>query len=474
MKKFISFVLVLLLVTVSACAQTPDFLKQGINYTADYNVTLTFENPQVVKELMEEFDASTEKLSYFMDVEAFFDTLVSGSSTCNIKADMLEDYKELKMSVVSDASKHIEFNSNLNFDINSKSGMWLDVNLKNKDDFKFDIIYRTPVMDKLFYISADDFADNVDIEKIFDGVSEFLNKEYIESLNSKIADIYAKYSKIEGSGNNYVLTLDNDGFIAMVNELIALINEEIAKNNIMSVDDEPVKIPFVKQCKILGEEGIRCDVALKDGNIIMKKITADIDVDIASVYKAITGNECEEKFKRVLSFNIEATTQLYDHGTTVVEYPVITEDNSVTISDLNKSYYGEDDYSDYETSVNYPVWYIYETAPQLPVVNDEIYVPLRKTLEAAYEDSLIIEYQNGVITAQSEYFDGFDNVIVEIDKDTVIAGENVYTYGKPIVIDNTIYVSSKLFEEVFNWTISEASYDILLREYHFGFYTEEW
>ena len=58
MKKFISFVLVLLLVTVSACAQTPDFLKQGINYTADYNVTLTFENPQVVKELMEEFDAS--------------------------------------------------------------------------------------------------------------------------------------------------------------------------------------------------------------------------------------------------------------------------------------------------------------------------------------------------------------------------------------------------------------------------------
>ena len=85
MKKFVSFVLVLLLVTVSAFAQTPEFLKQSINnYTADYNVMVTFENPQVVKELMEGIDASTEMVSYFMDVEAFFNTLVSGSSGFNI------------------------------------------------------------------------------------------------------------------------------------------------------------------------------------------------------------------------------------------------------------------------------------------------------------------------------------------------------------------------------------------------------
>ena len=363
---------------------------------------------------------------------------------------MSEDYKELKMSVVSDTSKYIEFNSNLNFNINSKAGMWLDMNLKNKEDFKFDIIYRAPFMDKLLCISADDLGENVDIDEIFEGVSGFLDKEYIDSLKLKIADIYAKYAKIEESGNNYVLTLDNDGFIAMVNELISLINEEISKNDIIAVDGDPVTIPSVKPCKILGEEGIRCDVALKDGNIIMKKITADIDVDIASVYKAITGNECEEKFKRVLSFNIEATTQLYDHGTTVVDYPAITEDNSVTIADLNKPYYSEEYYSG-EMSPEFPKWYIYNSCPKLPVVNNDVYVPLRQTLEKAYGDSLTIEYQSGVITAQSEYFNGFSSIIVGIGKDTIVAGDNTYTYGEPVVIDGTVYINSKFFEEVLEW-----------------------
>ena len=465
MKKIISLVLVLLMTSVSVFAQgaAPEFLKQMYtNYGADYTVSFSFDNPEEVKELLWEVGIG-ESLEYFVDAEALMKTLLSSESTMNLKADMSEDLKDIRLSMSSDSSQYIEVNRNLNMNINSKYAMWIDMNLKDKDNVEFDIIYDMPFMNKYLVISEADMEKD-QVGEMYELLSMVLNKEFIESVNEKVAETYTEYADIKKDGDNYTITLGNDAFVAYMEDVFAMVFEE------MKTD---VELPSFKGMKLLGENGIVCEVSLKDGKISAEKVVVDISIDLPGIYKAMTGNEWEYSSKGILDFTFEISANMSGYGTTKVDFPHLSDGDYITIADMEPN---RENYEGYEEEyiAEYPLWYAGDYSKELPKVDGNIYVPLRRTLESAYEDTVNLEYHNGIITAKSTFFRGFDTVIVELDKDEVMLDGKACTVGKPIVIDGTTYINSKLFTEHFGWTLEEATHNILTDEYYYSFFTENW
>ena len=110
----------------------------------------------------------------------------------------------------------------------------------------------------------------------------------------------------------------------------------------------------------------------------------------------------------------------------------------------------------------------------LPVIGDEIYVPLRQTVEYGYEDSVTIGYDNGVITLSSEYFPGFGTLALTVDSGTAYADGQAVNIAPVVKIDNVTYVSASTFEDIFGWTFEYASYDMLEYDYYYEFFTEKY
>lgn len=470
MKKLVSLVLVMLLTfsLVYAKEDVPEFLYQNRNnYTASYNISVNFDNPEEVEQLLSDIEAS-QQIENFVDVSALLKTLCSGNQNMKIQSDISDDYKKIKLSMVSKSSKYIEVNRNLNIDINSNYGMWMDIDLTDKDNMMFDMIYETPFMNKYFRITQDDILNEDETGEIPALFDKIFDKQYIQSLNKKTVDIFSKYADIKGSGNKYIATIDNDAFTEYADELIATTNEETTKLMGEDYQQSQVEMPSVKDWQILGKDGIRCEFVLKGGKISAENIYMDISVDVPSIYQSITGEQWQYDAVGTVDFTINVTSDYSKVGITKVDFPKITSENSFTISDMESAYeYEQDD----EYFPEYPMWYADAYTPELPVVGDDIYVPLRTLLECAYEDSVYIEYADGVITAKSEFFDGFDSIIIDVESNVVIAGDNVYEFGKPVVIDGTTYVNKRLFTDVFRWELSEAIYDMLADEYYISFYT---
>ena len=470
MKKLVSLVLVMLLTfsLVYAKEDVPEFLYQiHNNYTASYNISVNFDNPEEVEQLLSDVEAS-HQIENFVDISALLKTLCSGKQNMKVQSDISDDYKKIKLSMTSESSKYIEVNRNLNIDINSNYGMWMDFDLTDKDNMMFDMIYETPFMNKYFRITQDDILNEDETGEIPALFDKAFDKQYIQSLNKKTAEIFSKYADIKGSGNKYVATIDNEGFVSCVDELMAVINEENSKLMGEDYQQSQVEIPSVKDWKILGKDGIRCEFVLKGGKISAENVYMDISVDVPSIYQSITGEQWQYDAVGTVDFAIKMTADYSKVGITKVEFPKITDENSFTISDMESAYeYEQDD----EYFPEYPMWYADAYTPELPGVGDDIYVPLRALLECAYEDSVYIDYADDVITAKSEFFDGFDSIIIDVESDAVIAGDNVYEFGKPVVIDGTTYVNKRLFTDVFRWELSEAIYDMLADEYYISFYT---
>ena len=119
----------------------------------------------------------------------------------------------------------------------------------------------------------------------------------------------------------------------------------------------------------------------------------------------------------------------------------------------------------------YPNFYASGYVDYLPVIDGDVYVPVRATFESAYEDQVDIKYNNGIITLHSKYFPGFTQLKLVVGSGTVYADAKEYKTGKVVEKNGVSYVSYKLMEEVFGWELSSAYYDMVDKTYDYHFYT---
>ncbi len=458
MKKLVSVILAVIMVSssVGAFAKAPSFLTNIIkNYTANYDLSISFDNSKEVVDLLNELEIPKE-VEYYVDLEALLRTLLSYNSTMNVKVDMSDDYQKAKMSFVLDGDHNIAINPNLNIGIDSKMGMWINMDLSENNPV-FDVIYQQPIMNKYLKISASDALYEQGVSDVF---KMLFNKENIESMQKTYADLFVKYAKITGSGNKYSIKLDNDGFIAYINELFAMVTKMIPGYDL--------EIPSIAGVEVLGKDGVQIDVTLSGGKIKTEKIMADISINISEIYTAISGMEWEYESEGVIDFTVNMTANVKDIGETKVEFPNLTDENCIALEDMyNKSVYPEAE----PEMPAYPNWYISESCDYLENIDGYIYVPLRQTIEAAYENNASIDYDNGKITLTSNYFNGYNTLVMEIDSDFAYLDNAEYEIMRPKLIDGKAYVSSSIFTELFGWSFTYAEYNMLNNAYHYTFYT---
>lgn len=466
MKKITSIVIAMLIMitTVFADAQIPDFLKEiYTNYTADYSISVEFESSEGVYALLEKLEMPKE-VSYYVDVKSLLKTLLSYDGKMLLQADFDENYEKMKLALTSESEHNIVFNSNLNVGVDAKMGMWMNVDLSDAENPVFDIIYSQPFMNKYLKISSTEIFEEEDAAVL----KEVFNKEYIEAISKTAVELFSKHAEIKGSGSKYTAKLDNEALTSYIDELMLCVSDMI--NPIAGEEELDLysQIPTTKGWQLLGKDGIQCVYTLSGGKISAQEVKADISIDIPTIYNAITGEEWTFDPIGTLDFTIDVSADVSKIGNTKVEFPVLTEGNSVSMQDLMPDY----TYEEFEEETVYPLWYVSESCSTLPVVDGEIYVPLRQTLEAAYEQNTAIDYNNGVVTVTSEYFTDFNTLTVTVGSDVAYADDTTYTIGNVLLIDGTTYVNNKLFSDIFGWEFTYAEHNLMTNEYHYTFYTE--
>ncbi len=459
MKKITTILLVLLMSVNVVFASTPEFLTQTVtNCTADYDVKISFDNSLEIVQLLKELELS-EEFEYFVDLEKLLSTLLSYDGTMNMQLDMSENYDKIQMAITSESNKFIYVNQNLNMDINTKLGMWLDMDLTS-DEPVFDVIFQSPIMEKYATIDCKEYIEDPEFKEEFAAI---FSKENIDAIQKMYADTYAEFATISGKGNKYTLKMDNDGFCKYIDKVFATLNDTIFEGGF--------NLPSFEGVKLLGKDGITVDVTLSGGKIKTEKIIADISVSLADISEHLLEEEWELQSDGVIDFTVEMEAGISKIGLTKVEFPVLTEENTYDLYDDTDYTYTEDYVEDYEEEDPYPYWYVGNVCEYMPVIDGEVYFPMRHVIASGFEDSVLIDYNNGIITMNSEYFGRYNTMEIDLSSDIILLDGEAYKSSIPVVINGTTYMNSTFFKDFFGWNLDYAIYDFTSNAYEYGFYT---
>lgn len=481
MKRIVSIIVasIILLASFSAGAQMEFKLDPMYNYTADCTFKMTFDSSREVVALLKELQLPDEFENY-VDIESLFKSLLSIESKMFMQADISKDMKKAQIAITADGFQTIDVNKNLDVSIAAKMGMWLIYDFTDVKKPVYEVVYSYPVANKYMIIDLIDIMPEEERQTFIDTISKFLNPEYTQEINSFVLGLINKHAKVTASLSKVTVKIDNKSLIAILNDitpyLFAQMEQSLAasapKEELEQIGKELAEFSF-DGWQLLGDKGIEVTYNLRNGVISSEEANADISIDISKIYTAITGEAWQFVSNGKLEFSISSYTTVSNAGNTKVEFPTITEDNSFSLSDIIKEGMGEyhPDDGEEDSFSAYPYWYVGAEAANLPVINGDIYVPFRATLEEGYADTVRLSFDNGVITASCEYFPGFKTITLTNGSDKIYCDGVEKTTGTVIIENGTTYVSSKLFTDVFGWSFDTANYDMLNNIYWYGFYT---
>jgi len=484
MKKIVSVILtVMLLLSVVSAAELPAFFTDVMtNYTADYSVSMEIENADEIIALLRELEMPKEVENY-IDIKAILESIFSTGMKMNLQADMSPDFRIAKLAVTSDTQYEVVVNSNLEIGAKAKLGMWMELNL-NAEKPVFRVIYSAPMLNKymvvdLFELTPDDESKTAMLEYL----NLMFSKDFMDSMIAFTSELYKKYSEITMSGTICTVRITNDGLIGMTKELMPFVMEKVAELT-SSLENEELREAFntpefgeeelaiLDGLKLLGENGITYKYSLISGRVSRADMAADISIDIAAMYSSFTGGaEWPYESNGKIDMNAKTAVKLSKYGATAVKFPELTKNNSFNPVD---SLAMAEEANTVEYVPEYPYFCIWVNTNELPVINGEYYVPFRACLENAYEETVVISYNNGVVTATSENFPGFNTI--RLTKDSAVA----YTDGKQVAVskviikDGTTYVGRSFFEKIYGWELSSIMHYMLENEYEISFYTESY
>lgn len=474
MKRTISIILMMVFAfsLVTANAEVPKFLTESYNnYTGQYSVSLSFESGDDIIALFEELEMPKE-VDNFVDLKALLKSLLSYDTQMLLQADISDDFKKIELGLTSKTLYKLDINSNLNIDADMKMGMWMKMDI-NEENPVFEVIYSHPMLNKYLVIDVFEMIDDeTEKEETFRALEDIFNEEYITSIQETSVSLMEKYADIKMSGNVCTVKIDNDGFTKMMDEMMLVISEmmnESSENADSAYVDETFgEIPSFAGLKILGDGGLVYKYSLFSGKISKIETSMDLDIDISNLVTRLTGEEWEYEARGRLTFGVKSDVKVSDIGKTKVDFPVITDENSFGIMEMMpEPYEPEGEVKEKQ----YPNFYAEGYVDYLPVIDGDIYVPVRATFTSAYEDQVEIQYNNGIITLHSSYFPGFTQLKMVVGSGKVYADSKEYKTGKVVERNGVSYVSYKLIEDVFGWQLSSAYYDMINKTYDYYFYT---
>lgn len=479
MKKFIAITIAVLMMfsSLGVFAQT-DFLTQVYNnYTADYSFKISFDSGDEILSLLNEMQLPKE-VENFVDLKKLLTSILSLDAKMLLQIDASEDMKNIKMALTADTNQLIDINKNLNIGVNAKTGMWVTMDISDKEKPVMQVIYSYPFLNKYMVIDAFEMVSEEEKEQIVSTLGAVTNKEFVVAVNTYCMEVLKKYADIKVSSGKCIISMDNEALTKMLDEIFPYITRQIAGTMLnVAIDTEEFLEVFdvfeeisFDGLQLLGDKGIKYTYILKNGKISQMSVDADICIDASKIYTALTGVEWNFVSSGKIEFSIASEAKLSKINTTSVVMPALTQENSFSVKDMMPEYemLPQEPYEE-----ELPNWYVGDWTDYLPVIDGEVFVPLRSVLEGAYSDAVSISYDNGAITAVSDYFPGFTKMTLTVGGNKVYTETVEYTTKNVIMENGTTYVSSKLFEELFGWELIEAQHSYVTGVNYYEFYTRE-
>lgn len=466
MKRMIAILISMLFLTSSVFANgimPEELMEYPENFTAVYSISMSIDDNSDIRKLIEEVINEDDGMSDRMGVDflAFLSALFEYDSTVNVKADMSSDYKRIKLSITNNNMLSSVVSSNLQYTVKSKAGLWADIDLTNETEPKLDVIFLSPTSDKYSYMNVGEYItqENMDsFNAMFDG-------EEIQKLKDEISKFLFGLSKIEKTKTGYRLSIDNESFVQLMGKMML-------HGSAYDEDFDVESLAKLQNMQFLGKDGIKAVYTFKGGAIDSAEVKADISMNLSSIAKAMD-EEWPYEASGIINIKLSEKADFVKIGTTVVKIPALNDSNSISLNKIiEEEMMSYDSYESYdEYTFEYPYSYVSVYSDTLPVVDGNYYVPLRGVLEDGYEDAVSVSYQNGVITASSEYFPGFETLTMTVGDDKVYADGAEHISGRVMLIDGVTYVSTGLFTDVFNWELCDITHNVLENIFSVDFWT---
>lgn len=470
MKKLTALLLIFIFAFSSICvnAEVPKFLiEEYNNYSADYSFSVEFESTDELVSLLKELEMPDE-IENFIDIKALISSILSQETKMQIQANVSNDLRKAEIGLCASSQESVTFNPNFTLSADSKLGMWIRYDLDAQIPV-YEIIYSAPFLNKYMVINIFEMLPDDEAKvQMFNYIDSILSPEFLESAKQFTKKLLEDHADIKLSGAVCTVKFDNEALIAIINELIDFIAEQVAPT--MPEDlatDIYSEIPKLGDIQLLGKNGIAYKYSLVSGKVSNIDLSADVSVNIPDIVAA-AGGEWDYESDGILDFMIKSNVKVTKIGSTKVDFPALTEQNSFSLMDMMPEY-TEPDYGYYEEV--YPYYYTSAYTDELPVINGEIYVPLRALLEDAYSDTVLINYENGIINVNCPHFEGFTHLKLTENSNIVYADNTAHKVSKVIIKNGITYVGRTLFEDLFGWEIGSADHDMLYDEYYVSFYT---
>ncbi len=402
-----------------------------------------------------------------VDIEALIDGLFDSTITYSAKQKTTNSGEKTTAEVHMKSNSPIIINENLELLINTNYSYWVDLDATDEENLLMDFIMSTPMNRKYIAMSFDDFSEYmtadelVEFNEIKGIVSEiYSSDELLSEMQDKLVASISENASVTGTARNIKIKFSDLGlkkWFADVFEIGMDLYSEDLKEEIMSGSEEMleslkdvcINVPF------FADDALVLEYRLDGKNrIIDEKIQMNVDLNL---YELITYLENDTtgltKENSNISFRITGESN-YKYNTVTVKKPELTEENSISFTDLMPKYEEpiEEEYEEY-----YYTYINVDTDENFYGKNGEKYIPLRNFLETFdYE----VSYDNGIITAISDSkYREYDNIKFDVKSNVVNTNSVDYTLSyAPVIINDKSYIRLTDAEKLMNFTTWSYSY----------------
>lgn len=444
MKKILSLVIAFMMISTTALANTIDGFSEvwkNFNelksYSGQTTMSVTVNEPML---FLEDIPLDDEGIDYSLMIN----DLLKSTATADFSVNISQDFKKMQMAMSVAYDVPVSMNEDFKLDAWARVGMWLDYDMTNPEAPVYKTIVKTPFDSKyqVMDVGADLGAD----------MTSILTPETVKGISDATLEVIKENGNITRTSKGYRVNFDNAGMFGymldMMNEAKVFATDDV---DIEAFDEVISAMEWAKDnLTILGDDGMTLEFtknAQGDINATVETMHFDFNIyDIATFMEVDTEGLARERAN--VDITLKAESKISGHNKTVVEMPVLTEENS---EDING---GSSDV------------YFYEAGSPL-FANNATYYSIDEIMTSAGLD-FAPQYSEGVLTLTNE-----DGHIITVKGNVIAMNGDEWNMEKPQMTekDGIIYLT----EDVLGLLYIDpyANYDTVSKAFTYSFWHDQ-
>lgn len=440
MKKVISFLIVIMMMSTTVLADTADGLRGMLAEQAQLE---SFETKTVLTaklnkplEIIEYIPADED---FDVDYSMLIGDLIKSKATIECAFNVSEDYKKIQMSISTACDIPVHINDGLKLDAYGKSGIWYNYDVTDAQNPVFTVISKSPI--EPYY----EFFDL--IEESGMDFSSVINADVIKDAIDGLVTAIENNADITRTAKGYTVNFDDAGFAGFIRDCAGMAETYITDDDIKEALKE---VSVYNNFDVIGKDGITLQITKNaNGNITAYAEKVHIDFNLFDLLASIgMSTDGLERDKSQIDITFEAVSEISGHNRTTVAIPELTKDNS---RHMYEYHYGEGYY--------YP-----EKSPVFE--NNKIYYPMNEIIELC-EIGVVID-GNKVISGDA-VFECDQTQLIMVDDEPYVT-EDVLEFIGLSYVDVNYDVNQEKFKYYFIYTVPNApeedEYDDFYEDYY--------